>query len=371
MVNGKILASGVSLILVVGVAIGVVVVVNRKGTSNPEVEAQQKSVKAMCEGTDDPKLCHDTLITVNSTNSSDPKAYIAAGVEATVKSVIQALNMSDRLKVEHGDKDPGIKMALDDCKDLIEFALDSIESSANLVNNHNIQALHDQSPDFRNWLSAIISYQQSCMDGFNNETNGEQEIKEQLHTGSLDQMGKLTGIVLDIVTNLSKILQSFDLKLDLNPASRRLLELDAEGYPTWFSAADRRLLAKMNQGGAPPPNAVVALDGSGQFKSVKQAIDSYPKNFKGRFIIYVKAGVYNEYILIPKKSENIMIYGDGPTKSIITGNKNFIDGVKTMQTATFGKLINIIHTFSLPYPFYSSFFFLLYLLISRYLNGLS
>ena len=261
MVNGKILASGVSLILVVGVAIGVVVVVNRKGTSNPEVEAQQKSVKAMCEGTDDPKLCHDTLITVNSTNSSDPKAYIAAGVEATAKSVIQ-------------------------------------------------------SPDLRNWLSAIISYQQSCMDGFNNETNGEQEIKEQLHTGSLDQMGKLTGIVLDIVTNLSKILQSFDLKLDLNPASRRLLELDAEGYPTWFSAADRRLLAKMNQGGAPPPNAVVALDGSGQFKSVKQAIDSYPKNFKGRFIIYVKAGVYNEYILIPKKSENIMIYGDGPTKTI-------------------------------------------------------
>lgn len=371
MVNGKILVSGVSLILVVGVAIGVVVVVNRKDTSDPEVAAQQKSVKAMCEGTDDPKLCHDTLSTVKSSSVSDPKAYIAAGVEATAKSVIQALNMSDRLKVEHGDKDPGIKMALDDCKDLIEFALDSIESSANLVNEHNIQALHDQSPDLRNWLSAIISYQQSCMDGFNNGTNGEEEVKKQLHTDSLDQMGKLTGIVLDIVTNLSKILQSFDLKLDLNPASRRLLELDAEGYPTWFSAADRRLLDKMNQGDAPPPNAVVALDGSGQFKSVKQAIDSYPKNFKGRFIIYVKAGVYNEYILIPKKSENIMIYGDGPTKTIITGNKNFIDGVKTMQTATFGKLINIIHTFSLPYPFYSSFFFLLYLLISRYLNGLS
>jgi len=333
--NGKVLVSGVSLILVVGVAIGVVVVVNKSGASDPQIAAHQKNVKAMCEGTEDPKLCHETLSSAKGGNKSDPKVYIAAGVEATMKSVIQALNMSDRLKVEHGDKDPGIKMALEDCKDLIEFALDSIEASVNLVNNENIQAMYDQSPDFRNWLSAIISYQETCMDGFNNGTNGEEEIKEKLNTDSLDEMGKLTAIVLDIVTNLSKILESFDLKLNLSPASRRLLEVDDEGLPTWFSGADRKLLAKVEKGEAGTPNAVVAKDGSGQFKTIKDAIDSYPKKHKGRFVIYVKAGVYDEYITIPKKSANILIYGDGPAKTIVTGSKNYVDGVKTMKTATF------------------------------------
>lgn len=341
--KGKVLVSSVSLILVVGVAIGVVVVVNNtKDNSNPEVAAHQKSVNVMCQDTEDPKLCQDTLGNVQSSSASDPKAYIAAAIEASTKSVIQALNMSDRLSVDHGNNNPGVKMALDDCKDLLQFALDSLESSANLVRDNNIQAVHDQSPDFRNWLSAVISYQQSCMDGFDDGKDGEAQVKEQLQQQSLDQMGKLTGITLDIVTDLSNILENFGLKLDLKPAARRLMEaeeVDGEGFPTWFSAADRKLLGKLPKGGGGnnnvKPNVVVARDGSGQFRTIADAIASYPKGFNGRYIIYVKAGIYAEYITIPKKSANILMYGDGPTRTIVTGHKNFVDGVKTMQTATF------------------------------------
>ncbi|KAK7269561.1 hypothetical protein RIF29_22293 [Crotalaria pallida] len=345
MLKGKILVSGVSLILVVGVVIGVVVVVkNNNGTQDPQVQAHQKQVKTICQNTEDPKLCHDTLNKASPSNGTDPKAYIAVAVQSITDSVIKAVNMSDRLYVEHGkdDSKQGMKMALEDCKDLMEFSMDSIEASVNMVQNNNIQAVHDQTPDFRNWLSAIISYQQACMDGFEDGKDGEEKVKEQLNTQSLDIMGRLTGIALDIVTDMSKILQQFDLKLDLKPASRRLLaeEVDDEGYPTWFSATDRHLLAKGDKGQGPKPNVVVAQDGSGQFKTIKEAIDSYPKNFKGRYIIYVKAGVYDEYITVPKKSINILMYGDGPTKTIVTGRKCFRDGVKTMQTATFANTAN-------------------------------
>ncbi|KAK7278126.1 hypothetical protein RJT34_23151 [Clitoria ternatea] len=337
--NGKVLVSGVSLILVVGVAIGVVVVANNKNgsSSDPQVATHEKNVQAMCANTEDPKVCHDVLSTAPTTNTSDPKIYIKTIVEAAAKSVIKALNMSGRLSLEHGEVDPGIKMALDDCKDLMEFAMDSLEAAVNLVRDHNIQALHDQSPDFRNWLSAVISYQQSCMDGFNNETNGEDKVKEQLQTDGLDHMGKITGITLDIITHLSKILEELGLKLHLNPGSRRLLEVDNEGFPTWFSAADRKLLNKVQRKQA-TPNAVVAKDGSGKFKTIKDAIASYPKGFKGRFVIYVKAGVYAEYVTVPKTAVNVLMYGDGPTKTIVTGHKNFVDGVKTMQTATFANV---------------------------------
>ena len=82
----------------------------------------------------------------------------------------------------------------------------------------------------------------------------------------------------------------------------------------------------------------MAKDGSGQFKTITEAINSYPKKHQGRFLIYVKAGVYDEYINVDKKKPNILLYGDGPTKTIITGNKNYAAGVKTMRTATFTTL---------------------------------
>lgn len=57
-------------------------------------------------------------------------------------------------------------------------------------------------------------------------------------------------------------------------------------------------------------------------------------------MIYVKAGIYEETVLVTKKMVNLTIYGDGSQKTIVTGNKNYVDGVPTYLTATFGMLIN-------------------------------
>lgn len=53
-------------------------------------------------------------------------------------------------------------------------------------------------------------------------------------------------------------------------------------------------------------------------------------------MIYVKEGVYEESVVVNKKMVNVTMYGDGSQKSIVTGSKNFVDGVPTFQTATFG-----------------------------------
>lgn len=47
-----------------------------------------------------------------------------------------------------------------------------------------------------------------------------------------------------------------------------------------------------------------------------------------------------------KKMPNVTIYGDGSQKSIITGNKNFADGVRTFQTASFGMAQQIFHYYA-------------------------
>jgi pectin methylesterase-like acyl-CoA thioesterase len=56
-----------------------------------------------------------------------------------------------------------------------------------------------------------------------------------------------------------------------------------------------------------------------------------------RYVIYVKEGVYEEYVTITKNMVNVTVYGDGSKKSIVTGNKNFVDGTTTFKTATFSK----------------------------------
>lgn len=40
--------------------------------------------------------------------------------------------------------------------------------------------------------------------------------------------------------------------------------------------------------------------------------------------------------MVAKDMQNVTMYGDGSQKSIITGNKNFADGVPTFETASFG-----------------------------------
>jgi len=60
-----------------------------------------------------------------------------------------------------------------------------------------------------------------------------------------------------------------------------------------------------------------------------------PAKYTGRYVIFVKQGVYDETVIVDKKKENVTMYGDGSQKTIVTGSKNFVDGVRTFQTATF------------------------------------
>jgi len=168
-------------------------------------------------------------------------------------------------------------------------------------------------------------------------------MQSKLQTQGLDDVGKLTALALDVVSSFAEILSDFNLDLTTKTSSRRLLDLEQDGYPSWLSMPDRKLLADAGKGGSVTPNVIVAKDGSGDYKTVLDAINSYPKNQQGRYIIYVKAGTYDEYITVDKKKPNLLIYGDGPTKTIITGNKNVVDGFRTMRSATFGEKFFYFH----------------------------
>ncbi|MFS7933815.1 putative pectinesterase [Helianthus anomalus] len=102
-----------------------------------------------------------------------------------------------------------------------------------------------------------------------------------------------------------------------------------------MTAADRRLMQT-----PPPPTVVVALDGTGNFTTIGAAVAMAPNRSALRYVIQIKAGVYNENLVIPRQKINIMLVGDGMNSTIITGSRNFVDGYTTFTSATLSVIGN-------------------------------
>lgn len=80
----------------------------------------------------------------------------------------------------------------------------------------------------------------------------------------------------------------------------------------------------------------MARDGSGDYKTISDAIKNIPSNYTNRYVIYVKAGIYEEIVLVPTEAHNLTIYGDGMDKTIVTGKVSDRGAVTKLQ-AIFGK----------------------------------
>ncbi|KAL4018563.1 hypothetical protein IC575_022161 [Cucumis melo] len=329
----------VTSLLVVGVVLAVFAMVNKNHSSDEtaDMSPKMKAVSSICSNTDYQQECQTTLGNVGHNSSvDDPKEFLKAAITATIEEMKKGYNLTDNLMVEAANN-ASIKMTVDDCRDLLQSAIDELHASYSTVGDPDLHTNEDRVADIKNWLTAVISYQQSCLDGLE---EFDPQLKQKMQ-GGLDVAAKLTSNALAIVDAVSDILKSLGLQLKVQPSGRRLLgttEVDNDGFPTWLTGADRKLLAAKRGGVRVKPNAVVAKDGSGQYKTIAAALAAYPKALKGRYVIYVKAGIYNEYIIVTKDMKNVFMYGDGPRKTIVTGRKSNRDGINTQNTATFAAI---------------------------------
>ncbi|KAK8497586.1 hypothetical protein V6N13_002988 [Hibiscus sabdariffa] len=84
----------------------------------------------------------------------------------------------------------------------------------------------------------------------------------------------------------------------------------------------------------------VSPDGSGDFRTIKEAVDSIPLRNTRRVILAIKPGLYREKIFIPRTLPFITFLGDANNPPTITGNDTAsgygTDGrpLKTFQSAT-------------------------------------
>lgn len=63
---------------------------------------------------------------------------------------------------------------------------------------------------------------------------------------------------------------------------------------------------------------IVAADGSGQFKSVQEAVDRAPSHSRTRFVIHIKPGIYKERVTVPPDKTFLTLRGDDAKTTVIT-----------------------------------------------------
>jgi len=285
-------------------------------------------IKMVCNSTDYEQQCENTLTKAvkENPNLSQPKDLLKTTILAIAVEIEKAMTKTKTFKFNT----PSEKAAFEDCKVLVKDAMEELIESASKVGNNSLASLSSTTPDLNNWLSAVMSYQQTCIDGF-----PKGKLKNDMEK-FLKVSKELTSNSLAMISELSSFLSTFQVP----GPSRHLLTqesssptMDNDGFPTWMTPEDRRMLK--GKADKPKPNVIVAKDGSGDYKTISGALAAMPEKYKGRYVIYVKEGIYEETVTVTKKMVNVTMYGDGSRKSIIAGSKNFVDGLTTFKTATF------------------------------------
>ena len=69
---------------------------------------------------------------------------------------------------------------------------------------------------------------------------------------------------------------------------------------------------------AKPYDYIVAIDGSGDFKTVQEAVNAVADSSGNISVIYIKNGIYKEKIIVPAAKKNIKFIGEDKNKTILT-----------------------------------------------------
>lgn len=328
-----------SVVVFLGVIIGAAVAVARSQRNYPHGSSPSStpeltpaaSLKSVCSVTRFPDACISSISKIPSSNTTDPVVIFRLSLKVVVDELASISDLPKKLAEETDDE--GIKSALRVCDEMLDVAMDSVNDTVssmevgdgkNILNSGKIE-------DLKTWLTAAITYYETCFDTLAeispNQSESKTSIVSKNLTSSMKNSTEFTSNSLAIVAKILSTLSDFGV-----PVHRRRL-LSSNSFPSWVSPRARRLLSAKSI----KPNVIVAADGSGDVWTVNEAVVKIPKKSNATFVIYVKAGTYVENVFMDKNMWNVMIYGDGKSKTIISGSKNYgIDGIKTYNTATLG-----------------------------------
>ncbi|CAE6193568.1 unnamed protein product [Arabidopsis arenosa] len=311
------------------------------------------AVTIICSSTDYKQDCTTSLATVRS---PDPRNLIRSAFDLAIVSIRSGIDRGMIDLKSRADADVHTRNALNTCRELMDDAIDDLRKTRDKFRGFLFTRLSDFVEDLCVWLSGSITYQQTCIDGFEGiDSEAAMMMERVMRKGQ-----RLTSNGLAIAANLDKLLKAFRIPFPFLRSRRDRLgilgsgssrdqslgssqdpppndrHLSEEGeFPPWVTRHSRRLLARGPRNNGIRADVVVAKDGSGKCKTIAQALAMVPMKNTKKFVIHIKQGVYKEKVEVTKKMLHVMFVGDGPTKTIITGDIAFLPNqVGTYRTAS-------------------------------------
>ncbi|TXG63390.1 hypothetical protein EZV62_010384 [Acer yangbiense] len=296
----------------------------------------------ICKSTPDPSYCRSVL----SNHTENSYTYGRQAVRKSLSQSLKFLNLVDKYlsKYKSTLSKPAVR-ALEDCRFLAGLNLDFLSSSFQTVNATNTTLPSTKGEDVQTLMSAILTNLQTCLDGLQ-DTASAWSVKNGLAV-PLSNDTKLYSVSLALVTR-AWVPKKKKKGTMWNATKKQLLfkngrfpfKMSGQTRAVYESVSRRKLL---QTGGIADQVSVsnivtVSQNSSANFSTITDAIDAAPNNTKainGYFLIYVTAGVYEEYISVAKNKKYLMIMGDGINQTVITGNRSVVDGWTTFNSATF------------------------------------
>eukprot|EP01018_Ginkgo_biloba_P027976 Gb_01422 [translate_table: standard] len=256
-----------------------------------ETQASYKEFNAACSATLYPDLCISTLLSHRQSLRTSTSVDVAnVAMKVTIDEVEKISGFAydmNRQPIDRNDR-----AALEDCMELFGYTLQQLNNSLASLMNLNVKTMKRQAGDIWTWLSASLTNQETCMDGF---TNSNGNLKSLLYN-RVQNVSMLVSNSLAIVKRISATEVNGK---DLRRHKRRLLSSAGEfiapgkfmvghkekffldhgsmndGFPEWLSVGERRLL--QNPPAPIQADVVVAQDGTGSYKTITEAVNAAPK----------------------------------------------------------------------------------------------
>ncbi|KAK3128602.1 hypothetical protein QOZ80_6BG0463990 [Eleusine coracana subsp. coracana] len=213
--------------------------------------------------------------------------------------------------------------AAQDCLDLHASTLRSLARAASLLASGSDS---DDLPAARAHLSAALTNKATCLDGLAGAS--VPHVGDLL--ASLDDAYRHVTNSLALVARRGGGAAASSAGLEIH--NRRLLQDDDSGDDDSSSddndgdsSDDSGNDGDGDSGNAnnqPAQVITVAKDGTGNFRTVGEAVAAAPNNSEARTVIRVKAGTYEENVDVPVYKTNIAVVGDGRDVTVVTGSRS-------------------------------------------------
>ncbi|CDP03022.1 unnamed protein product [Coffea canephora] len=251
-----------------------------------------------CQFTRFPGLCAESLSGLPSQNQYVD--FVSALINKTISASNLPVSNFESLSYHFiSEEAQNTRKAIGDCRELMNMAVKRLNQALVAIK----QSPTKNKEDIQTWLSAALTYQETCKDIANVHATSNsfmQEISKKMDY--LSQMGS------NPLTLVNRITAENSKNTGPHTSIKGRGLVEQQNFPTWISARDRKLL----QATTIRANAVVAKDGSGNYKTISEAIRAAGG---GRF-------------------DGITLVGDGKYSTVITGSSSVAGGSSLQDSAT-------------------------------------